>query len=1381
MRKFIILLGLFQTILTLSMISELSGYYSDEFPIGTYTHYQNIDNSIDSIATYLQNAHYNVVTDGYVPSDEIVIFDAHNVDIIFGDRSTESKLRRASKANYWEYQAEYYSDYNNTGVPSYDPKSVFPLRFTREDAWPEEMWYYAVQRNFEEEDIFDPENFNNSINSKYYIRCEEGLGEGFVVDTLLYHSKEETIYSPQISDNFYGSSYTYKIKYTMRIPEQSEYPTPETEVCKVGLKLLRVDSLGNNVHELIPLTGDVAELITLTKQDFIDAGATGLNFGTFEYSISRYTMHSYNNLGRLNLCPVIWYSDNGTIEIDAVLITDTINEALDNPNSTVSTRVKNRVNEYIGYQNVCGFAGTDEPSTPQFYANWKVKELVEGEGSKLLCCVCLRGWYRADYYGYPHHNINRAYSYLVNPSQLMPDVYPSKTYIKWNTITTNKWSCFQGRIDKMNEVYVSTKNECLYKESKFYPIAQSFGRKGQINGEFIWEGYLLPPDESQKALCYLPLCYGSDGVFYYVFENMGSPNDPYEDEINGDPIHPDIDEPKDDIPRYQIGLVNNYKDGAGWWITDQYYSVQEANAEIIQLGEDFIKHLDWSEERTATLMPDTTIFTLNLSSINNVEMCAYDPTGLDNHGEYSEGYEGYVECSVYIGNDIPYFMLVNRRGNFPYHDYIDVNGSLIPENIPDNTNVAFGTADPQTVTFYFSDLEPWREYAFTDMYEDDTLYTEHTIIAQVSETGELVLSMPIEPGDGRLIEMSIHRSIPDTIDTEFIVPNNKHCVLDYPVTVTESGTLVLNDGVTLHLDESGSLQIYGNIEIGDNVIFTAPEGGSWDGLYLLNTSATITMNNVTFERSKLYCESPFLEINSCDFTNTCIEQKGLVLEVDYTNFDNSNIYAFRGGSKGLPPGHGMPAHIEVDVNNCYFESCSDYAVSINNYPLYEFQNNVITNCGGGFDISNSGNPIKCIISDNNIHNNSGAGIWLHNSFADICERNKIENNYVGIVALDNSSITMIGNPDYPHSTIKDNMHQELIFDTSSFPTKISYNKVIDDAYTTGSHDQYLIRTIEFLFPVTFDIKDNYWGTVCENWNEGDGDSRFHPEAWYEYLPIWIPGPPVDPRNLTEPEELYTSADSLIQIEEYETAKQVYRDIIELYPESKYSIFSMRNLLPMETVSGRDFSTLMEYYLTEPNCNINDERTKLSQYLANYCKIKMEQYPEAISFFENIIEDPDTELDSVYAVIDAGYTYLLMDNGGKSGYVGKMAELKPKSEKEFRIMRDGLLSELFEIIEPEPEEPNVEYTFDLKHNYPNPFNFSTTISFSLPLYIQKAELKIYNIKGQLVRKLDIDNKSGIGSIAWDGLDSYGKKVCSGIYFYKLTADKKEIVKKMVLMR
>ena len=177
---------------------------------------------------------------------------------------------------------------------------------------------------------------------------------------------------------------------------------------------------------------------------------------------------------------------------------------------------------------------------------------------------------------------------------------------------------------------------------------------------------------------------------------------------------------------------------------------------------------------------------------------------------------------------------------------------------------------------------------------------------------------------------------------------------------------------------------------------------------------------------------------------------------------------------------------------------------------------------------------------------------------------------------------------------------------------------------------------------------------------------------------------------------------------------------------------------------------------------------------------MEEYAIAITFFEDIISNPDTESDSIYAVIDAGYTYLLIENGSKS-YKGRMTELIPKSPREFKKNKMKLLSHLLELPESDSEAPTVDYKFELQQNYPNPFGPSTVISFSLPLSTQKAELKIYNIKGQLVRKLDMDTKSGLGSITWDGRDSNGKQVGSGIYFYKLTADKKEIVKKMILMR
>ncbi len=102
---------------------------------------------------------------------------------------------------------------------------------------------------------------------------------------------------------------------------------------------------------------------------------------------------------------------------------------------------------------------------------------------------------------------------------------------------------------------------------------------------------------------------------------------------------------------------------------------------------------------------------------------------------------------------------------------------------------------------------------------------------------------------------------------------------------------------------------------------------------------------------------------------------------------------------------------------------------------------------------------------------------------------------------------------------------------------------------------------------------------------------------------------------------------------------------------------------------------------------------------------------------------------------------------------------------------------------EPEMPEQS----LIHNYPNPFTESTTISFlktTRLLYDTpgQAEIRIYNIKGQLVRNLPIISSPHRSiSVAWDGRDNRGKEVGAGIYLYKLTADKKETIKKMVIIR
>ncbi len=99
---------------------------------------------------------------------------------------------------------------------------------------------------------------------------------------------------------------------------------------------------------------------------------------------------------------------------------------------------------------------------------------------------------------------------------------------------------------------------------------------------------------------------------------------------------------------------------------------------------------------------------------------------------------------------------------------------------------------------------------------------------------------------------------------------------------------------------------------------------------------------------------------------------------------------------------------------------------------------------------------------------------------------------------------------------------------------------------------------------------------------------------------------------------------------------------------------------------------------------------------------------------------------------------------------------------------------------------------LSQNYPNPFDAFTTISFNLatnkhefiPLNSKhitgQAQIKIYNIKGELIKQLSILNSKS--SIKWDGKDENDKKLSNGIYFYCLeSGNYKSKTKKMILLR
>jgi len=102
------------------------------------------------------------------------------------------------------------------------------------------------------------------------------------------------------------------------------------------------------------------------------------------------------------------------------------------------------------------------------------------------------------------------------------------------------------------------------------------------------------------------------------------------------------------------------------------------------------------------------------------------------------------------------------------------------------------------------------------------------------------------------------------------------------------------------------------------------------------------------------------------------------------------------------------------------------------------------------------------------------------------------------------------------------------------------------------------------------------------------------------------------------------------------------------------------------------------------------------------------------------------------------------------------------------------------------EPPVPHKLMLLQNYPNPFNPETWIPYRLPQE-SDVEIGIYNVSGQLIRKLYIGKQTPGSYITkdkaayWDGTNDNGEKAASGIYFYKLRDGKESIVKKMVILK
>ncbi len=90
-------------------------------------------------------------------------------------------------------------------------------------------------------------------------------------------------------------------------------------------------------------------------------------------------------------------------------------------------------------------------------------------------------------------------------------------------------------------------------------------------------------------------------------------------------------------------------------------------------------------------------------------------------------------------------------------------------------------------------------------------------------------------------------------------------------------------------------------------------------------------------------------------------------------------------------------------------------------------------------------------------------------------------------------------------------------------------------------------------------------------------------------------------------------------------------------------------------------------------------------------------------------------------------------------------------------------------------------YALHQNFPNPFNPSTTISYTLPEE-SFVTLRIYDLLGKEVRTLVDDfETAGVKSVRWDGKDDFGREVAAGLYLYRLEAENFAQAKKLAFVK
>lgn len=748
--------------------------------------------------------------------------------------------------------------------------------------------------------------------------------------------------------------------------------------------------------------------------------------------------------------------------------------------------------------------------------------------------------------------------------------------------------------------------------------------------------------------------------------------------------------------------------------------------------------------------------------------------GASNQSSLREGFSNYGIGLMVVapGTDIKSTRQNNSYGTGSGTSYaspqVAGTAGLISSRHPD-----FTAEDIEEVICLTATKMSPSTYTYTDGYEHGSWnnqvgYGRLNVDRAIGIKEDITSSFTLK--EGYYIRDEVHVTSNSTLTLD---ASSRFYLLKTGQLIVDAGaTLIIGDNVSISGNFSNKIIVNGNIQIGQNVTFNKHGNtGYFYGLELNNSNMHTTINNATFNEARLANHGAVLNITHSTFNGS-----GYVYsfngDVTINTCDFTNTWLYLANQQNDP-------NLMAWVNNSTFNNPnSSVGIDISEYDNYWIDNNDISTHRNGIQLINCGdnNFISQQIYNNTIHDCGWAGVLAYHTRGTFY-RNYIHDNGSGIKMMNQCKMSIHGDPNAANNLetnyITDNDSYEIYISKYSFPWYFKHNVIIDEDNVGNPGDPLLY----FAYPAGSkinqkDIKYNCWG------NNFAAVSDLYPHTYFLYDPTWCPGGSSKKAELIE--QMYFAGKQQLKSLQYADSKSTFMTIIESYPESEQAISAMKELVSIEQFASNDYEALKEYYQTNDYIQADEHMKQLAISLVNHCDIKLENYSEAIHYYESVIENPTSLEESVFAKIDLGYLYLKLENKGeKSSFTGRLLQYKPESKEQFFEHRDYLLSLLpgDDIAKTKSGEIAEVSDGELLHNVPNPFKENTQINYTLE-FDADVQLKVYNYTGQLLSHM----KEGTKAKGTHQIDFNAYGLQSGIYLYSISINGKTTAsKKMTIIK